>query len=137
MWSRDCPFPGWKFRASDFVASFGLNAALVIGERLQERPDLIAELVHELPRFKVRVSKSGEFIEEGSGRNSLKSPALCLARVGAAIAERFPAEPLSGEEIISSGTLTVGHPTAAGDVWTVAAKGLSLPSLTLRLIKAI
>ncbi len=130
----DCPFPEWKFQPSDFVASFGLHAALVIGERLQVRPDLIAELVDELPRFKVRVSKSGEFIEEGSGRNSLKSPALCLAELGAAIAKRFPAQPLSGEEIISSGTLTAGHPTAAGDVWTVAVEGLSLPSLTLRLI---
>jgi 2-keto-4-pentenoate hydratase len=27
----DCPFPGWKFHHSDFVASFGLHAALVIG----------------------------------------------------------------------------------------------------------
>ena len=130
----DCPFPEWKFQPSDFVASFGLHAALVIGERLQVRPDLIAELVDELPRFKVRVSKSGEFIEEGSGRNSLKSPALCLAELGAAIAKRFPAQPLSGEEIVSSGTLTAGHPTARGDLWTVDVEGLSLPSLTLRLI---
>src|ERR1700739_3318713 len=31
----DCPFPDWQFQPSDFVASFGLHAALVIGERLQ------------------------------------------------------------------------------------------------------
>ncbi len=92
----DCPFPEWKFQPSDFVASFGLHAALVVGERLQVRPDLIAKLVDELPRFKVRVSKGGDFVEEGSGRNSLKSPALCLAELGAAIAKRFPAQPLSG-----------------------------------------
>jgi len=130
----DCPFLEWKFQPSDFVASFGLHAALVVGERLQVRPDLIAELVDELPRLKVRVSKSGEFVEEGSGRNSLKSPALCLAELGAAIAKRFAAQPLSGGEIVSSGTLTAGHPTAAGDVWTVAVEGLPLPSLILRLI---
>src|ERR1039458_4493519 len=35
----DCPFPGWQFQPSDFVASFGLHAALVIGERTQVRPD--------------------------------------------------------------------------------------------------
>jgi 2-keto-4-pentenoate hydratase len=130
----DCPFPEWKFQPSDFVASFGLHAALVVGERLQVRPDLIAPLVDELPRFKVRVSKGGEFVEEGSGRNSLKSPALCLAELGAAVAKRFPTEPLSGGEIVSSGTLTAGHPTASGDVWTVAVEGLSLPSLTLRMV---
>ena len=130
----DCPFPEWKFQPSDFVASLGLHAALVIGERLRVRPDLIAQLADELPRLKVRVSKGGEFVEEGSGRNSLKSPALCLAELGAAVARRFPAEPLSGGEIVSSGTLTAGHPTARGDVWTVGVEGLSLPSLTLRMV---
>ncbi|MGC1652546.1 MAG: hypothetical protein WA722_06980, partial [Candidatus Sulfotelmatobacter sp.] len=125
--------PDWKFQPSDFVASYGLHAALVVGERLQVRPDLIGKLVDELPRFKARVSKSGEFVEEGSGRNSLKSPALCLAELGAAVAKRFPAQPLGAGEIVSSGTLTAGHLTASGDLWTFEVEGLSLPSLTLRL----
>jgi 2-keto-4-pentenoate hydratase len=138
----DCPFPEWQFQPSDFVASFGLHAALVIGERVEVRsdvrPDGIAALVAELPRFKVRMScsnssKNGEFVEEGSGRNSLKSPALCLAELGAAIVRRFPAEPLSAGEIVSSGTLTAGHPTDSGDLWTVEVEGLPLPPLTLRL----
>ena len=134
----DCPFPGWQFQPSDFVASFGLHAALVIGERVQVRPDGIAALVDELPRFKVRMScsnrsKNEDFVEEGSGKNSLRSPALCLAELGAAIVRRFPTEPLSAGEIVSSGTLTAGHPTDRGDLWTVEVEGLSLPPLTLRL----
>jgi 2-keto-4-pentenoate hydratase len=127
----DCPFPDWKFQPSDFVASFGLHAALVVGESVQVRPDLIASLVSQLPQFKVRVSKLGEFVEEGSGKNSLKSPALCLAELGTAIARRFPHEPLSAGEIVSSGTLTAGHPAGKGDVWTVDVEGLSLPGLSL------
>ena len=87
----------------------------------------------ELPRFKVRVSKNGEFVEEGSGRNSLKSPALCLAELGAAVARRFPAQPLSAGEVVSSGTLTVGHPISKGDVWAAEVEGIALPSLALRL----
>ena len=130
----DCPFPEWKFQPSDFVGSFGLHAALVIGERTQIRPDLIASLVNQLPQFKVRVSKRGELVEEGSGRNSLRSPALCLAELGAAIARRFPNEPLSAGEIVSSGTLTAGHPAGKGDVWTVEVEGLPLPPLTLTLL---
>ncbi|MGA8503429.1 MAG: hypothetical protein WB683_17890 [Candidatus Sulfotelmatobacter sp.] len=130
----DCPFPDWKFQPSDFVACHGLHAALVVGERLQVRPDLIAKLVEELPRFKVRVSKSGEFVEEGSGRNSLKSPAVCLAELGAAVAKRFPDQPLGAEEIVSSGTLTAGHLTTGGDLWTFEVEGLSLPPLILRLV---
>jgi 2-keto-4-pentenoate hydratase len=130
----DCPFPDWKFQPSDFVASFGLHTALVIGERVQVQPDLIPKLVEELPRFKVRVSKHGEFVEEGSGKNSLKSPALCLAELGAAIATRFPAQPLGAGEIVSSGTLTAGHPASKCDLWTVEVDGIALPSLTMRLI---
>jgi 2-keto-4-pentenoate hydratase len=129
----DCPFPAWKFQPSDFVASFGLHAALVIGERIQVQPDLIPALVDQLPQMKVRMSKGGEFVEEGSGRNSLKSPALCLAELGAAIARRFPSQSLSAGEIVSSGTLTAGHSTVSGDLWTVDVEGISLPSLTLRL----
>ncbi|MGO8985312.1 MAG: 2-keto-4-pentenoate hydratase [Terriglobales bacterium] len=137
----DCPFPEWQFQPSDFVASFGLHAALVIGDRMQVRPSDIPTLVGELPRFKVRISRSsgsknGEFVEEGSGKNSLRSPALCLAELSAAIVRRFPNEPLCAGEVVSSGTLTAGHPTGSGDLWTVAVEGLSLtlPPLTLRLV---
>lgn len=129
----DCPFPEWKFQPGDFVASFGLHAALVIGERIQVRPDMVATLVDQLARFKVRMSRNGEFVEEGSGRNSLRSPAFCLAELGAAINRRFPNEPLSSGEIISSGTLTAGHLTDKGDLWTAEVEGLPLPPLTLRL----
>ncbi len=136
----DCPFPEWQFQPSDFVASFGLHAALVVGERVEVTPDRIAALVNELPQFKVRVSRSGrskngEFLEEGSGRNSLRSPALCLAELGRAIVRRFPTEPLRAGEIVSSGTLTAGHLTGSGDLWTVEVEGLSLllPPLTLQL----
>jgi 2-keto-4-pentenoate hydratase len=129
----DYPFPEWQFQPSDFVASFGLHAALVIGERVQVRPDLIATLADDLPRFKVRVSKDGEFVEEGSGKASLTSPALCLAELSTAILRRFPGEPLSAGEIVSSGTLTAGHTTDSGDLWTVEVNGLPLPPLTLRL----
>ena len=129
----DCPFPDWQFQPSDFVASFGLHAALVIGERLQVGRDNIATLVETLAKFKVRMSKNGEFVEEGSGRNSLKSPALCLAELSTAIAKRFPAEPLSGGEIVSSGTLTAGHSLEKNDLWKAELGGLPLPPLTLRL----
>lgn len=129
----DCPFPDWQFQPSDFVASFGLHAALVIGERLQVGRDNIATLVETLAKFKVRMSKNGEFVEEGSGRNSLKSPALCLAELSTATAKRFPAEPLSGAEIVSSGTLTAGHSLEKNDLWKAELGGLPLPPLTLRL----
>jgi len=151
----DCPFPEWKFQPSDFVASFGLHAALVVGEKIRVRPDTMVNLLEQLSVFKLRISKGGkfpesgdlvergsaknsvtggEFVEEGSGKNSLKSPALCLAELSAAIARRFPSYPLSAGEIISTGTLTAGHLTVSGDIWTAEVEGLPLPPLTLRLV---
>jgi 2-keto-4-pentenoate hydratase len=129
----DCPFPGWQFQPSDFVASFGLHAALVVGEKIAVRPELIAQLVDDLPRFKVRMLKAGELIEEGSGKNSLRSPALCLAELAAAVLSQSPTDALAAGEIVSSGTLTAGHLIEKGDVWTAEVTGLAVPSLTLRL----
>jgi 2-oxo-3-hexenedioate decarboxylase len=129
----DCPFPDWQFQPSDFVAYFGLHAALVIGDRIPVLPDNIATLPQQLGTFKVRMSKNGEVVEEGSGRNSLKNPALCLAELSRAIAKRFPAEPLRAGEIVSSGTLTAGHPLEKNDLWTAELEGIPLPSLSLKL----
>ncbi len=129
----DCPYPEWKFQPADFVASFGLHAALVVGEKIKVSPGSIPKLVDELPNFKLRMLKRGELVEQGSGKNSLKSPALCLAELGAAIARRLPEEPLKAGELISSGTLTAGHEIARGDLWTAEVEGISLPPLTLRL----
>src|SRR5579863_45619 len=129
----DCPFPDWKFKPADFVASFGLHAALIVGERHQIKPDEIAGLNEKLQQFKLRMLRNGEFVEEGSGKNSLGNPAACLAELSSAILKRTPSEPLAAGELISTGTLTSGHPLQPGDTWTVEVDGLPLPSLTLRL----
>jgi len=129
----DCPFPGWQFQPGDFVASFGLHAALVVGEKIAMRPELIPRLVNDLPTFKVRMLKNNEFVEEGSGKNSLRSPAMCLAELGRAIVKRPGTEPLAAGEIISTGTLTSGHLMEKGDLWTAEISGLVVPNLTLRL----
>lgn len=130
----DCPYPNWKFQPSDFVASFGLHAALVVGERRKISSEMVSKLAEELPRFKVRMVKSGEVVEEGLGKNSLKSPALCLAELAAAIARRFTNEPLRAGELVSSGTLTSGHLTITGDFWRAEVEGIDLPALSLRIV---
>ena len=129
----DCPFPDWKFQPSDFVASFGLHAALVVGQKTPVQTLNTVNLFDQLSVFKLRMLKSGNLIEEGSGKNSLKSPALCLAELGAAIRRRFPSNPLAAGEVVSSGTLTAGHLTTAGDLWTAEVEGIPLPPLTLQL----
>ena len=127
----DCVFPDWKFQPVDFVASFGLHAALVVGAPQRVEPDMIPALVEQLPRFTVKLLKNGDLIGEGSGRNSLRSPALCLGELAAAIARRSPEEPLAAGDLISSGTLTESQPIASGETWTAVVEGLDLPTLTL------
>jgi 2-keto-4-pentenoate hydratase len=127
----DCPYPDWKFQPADFVASFGLHAALIVGERKQVDAAHIPTLLEQLPRFNVKVFKNGEFVEEGSGKNSLRSPALCLAELSRAIAHQPGALPLRPGEIISSGTLTAGHVIVRGDSWRVELEDLPLPALTI------
>jgi 2-oxo-3-hexenedioate decarboxylase len=128
----DCVFAGWTFQPSDFVAAFGLHAALVVGEPRPLVPEIIATVADQLPRFKARLMKDGTLVDEGSGRNSLRSPALCLRELASAIARRPGAEPLAVGELVSSGTLTESHPIAPGETWTAAVEGLDLPALTLR-----
>jgi 2-oxo-3-hexenedioate decarboxylase len=130
----DCVYAGWKFQPTDFVAAFGLHAALVVGEPRHVEPAIVPTLVGQLPRFKVRLLKDGQLVEEGSGRNSLRSPALCLGELASAISRQPDAEPLAAGEIVSSGTLTESYPIAPGDTWTAVVDGLELPDLTLHAI---
>ena len=130
----DCPFAGWKFQPSDFVAAYGLHAALIIGEPLPVDAATIPALVEQLAQFKVRLLKNGAVAADGSGKNSLRSPALCLGELAAAISRRTPEAPLSAGELVSSGTLTESQPIAAGESWTADVEGIDLAPVTLRLV---
>ena len=127
----DCPYPDWKFQPADFVAAYGLHAALVIGKPLQVEAGAIPELVDQLSRFTVRLSRDGEVVGEGSGRNSLRSPALCLGELQAATARQRGATPLAAGDLVSSGTLTESLPIAAPQRWRVEVDGIDLSPLTL------
>jgi 2-oxo-3-hexenedioate decarboxylase len=128
----DCVYADWKFQPPDFVAAFGLHAALVVGTPLIVEPSNIPALVDALPRFTVRLLADGALMADGSGKNSLRSPALCLAELASAIARQSGAEPLGAGELVSSGTLTESQPLAPGQTWTARVDGLDLPALTLR-----
>ena len=84
----DCPFPDWKFQPADFVAAFGLHRALVVGDPRRVDEANIESLDEQLPRFTVRLTRDGELVDEGSGRNSLRSPALCLGELASALSRR-------------------------------------------------
>ena len=127
----DCVFADWKFQPADFVAAFGLHAALVVGQPRPVAAATIPELAEQLGRFTLTLSRNGEAVAEGSGRNSLRSPALCLAELAAAISRQTADAPLSAGELVSSGTLTEGQLISPGDLWTAEVEGIDLAPLTL------
>src|SRR5262249_37601523 len=131
----DCVYPEWKFQPADFVAASGLHAALVVGAPLSIDPRAIPQLVEQLASFKLRLLKSGEVIEEGSGKNALRSPALCVAEVAAAIASQPAADALAAGELISTGTLTNSQPIAGGETWRAEVDGIDLAPVTLTLLR--
>jgi 2-keto-4-pentenoate hydratase len=130
----DCPYADWRFQPADFVAAYGLHSALIVGEPRPITAATVSELVEQLPKFKVRLSKDGQLVEEGSGRNSLRSPALCLAELAWAMVKQDSAESLAAGDLVSSGTLTESTPIQSGATWTASVEGIDLPTLTLTLV---
>ena len=127
----DCVYPDWTFQPADFVAAFGLHAALVVGTPRHVTADGIPALVEALASFKVSLRLGGQGVAEGSGRNSLRSPALCLAELATARAAHPGATPLAAGDLVSSGTLTESQRIHPGEQWSAEVSGLDLDRLTL------
>jgi 2-oxo-3-hexenedioate decarboxylase len=88
--------------------------------------------VESLATFPLKLYRNNELVEEGAGKNSLKSPALCVAELGGAMLRQAGQTPLSAGDLISTGTLTTSQLIAAGEVWKAQVEGLPVPALTLR-----
>jgi 2-oxo-3-hexenedioate decarboxylase len=127
----DSVFADWKFQPADFVAAFGLHAGLVVGAPRRLEPDTLPALAEQLAQFRVELCRNGETVAEGSGRNVLRSPALCLGELAGAIEKRPSEEPLLTGELVSSGTLTESQPIVPGETWTTRVAGIELADLTL------
>jgi 2-oxo-3-hexenedioate decarboxylase len=128
----DCPYPDWKFTPVDFIAAYGLHAGLIVGAPLEVRGDDITPLIDQLAAFTVTLQKDGETVATGSGKNSLRSPALCLGELGAAVVKQGQ-PPLAAGDYVSSGTLTEAQLITAGAAYTAIVEGLDLPPLTVRI----
>ena len=128
----DSVYPDWKFRPEDFVAAFGLHRALVVGSPLGLDERNRAALAEALPAFTVSLSRDGETIASGSGKNSLGSPAACLVELASAVAASPDVASLGRGSLVSSGTLTESQPMGSDQTWRAEISGLDLPPLTLR-----
>jgi len=129
----DCPFREWQFQPADLVAAFGFHAGLVLGEPTPVTDANATSLASQLASFKLKLFKNDAFIEEGGGRNVLRSPALALGEFAAALSRSPWAEPLREGELITTGSLTTPMLIAPGETWRAEPDGLSVAPLTMKL----
>jgi 2-oxo-3-hexenedioate decarboxylase len=124
-------FPDWKFAAPDTVAANGLHGALFVGTR-HEIASRRAAWVHELAAFTIDLYCDGTLSEQGSGALVLDSPLHALRHLAELTAHDPHNPPLQAGEIISTGTLTLAMPVAAGQRWTTKVAGIPLEEINLR-----
>ena len=124
-------FPGWKFRAADCTAAFGLHGRLVVGPPATIGSDERDALFAALPQFKVSLRRNGAVVDSGVGANVLDSPAHALLHLRDVLASQPAFAPLAAGEIVTTGTLTDAWPVAPGEVWTSDYGALPVRGLAL------
>ena len=129
----DCPFPEWQFQPADLVAAYGFHAGLVLGASTPVTSANIATLATQLAQFTLKLFKNDTLVEEGGGRNVLRSPALCLGELAAAIRRSSWAEPLMPGELVSTGSLTTPTLISPGDAWRAEPEELDVAPLVMKL----
>jgi 2-oxo-3-hexenedioate decarboxylase len=122
-------FPGWKFKAADCTAAFGLHAALVVGTPMPVTEANRIALADRLPAFELTLRRDARPVERGIGANVLDSPALALVYLARVLAEQPQAAPLAAGEMVTTGTVTDAWPVAAGEAWSSDYGTLGLPGL--------
>lgn len=124
-------FPGWKFKAPDCAAAFGLHGALVVGTPVPITDANRTALASALPTCQVTLWRGGTVIDRGVGANVLDSPALALAYLARVLSEQPRAPKLAAGEIVTTGTITDAWPVASGETWSSDYGVLGLMGLTL------
>lgn len=125
-------YRGWRFRAPDTVAAFGLHGALFVGEPIIIGPDAQGEWFEALRRFEIQLRRPGTIVETGYARNVLRHGPLAALRQFVEVLERDPDHPaIAAGEIVTTGTLTNAYPIGAGEQWRTVVTGLPLADIQI------
>jgi 2-oxo-3-hexenedioate decarboxylase len=125
-------YPGWRFKAPDTIAAFGLHGALVVGEPVAVEPGDHAMWREALASFDITLSRNGEPQDRGNAANVLGGgPLAALSHLVELLPFDPGALPLAAGEIISTGTLTRALPIAPGETWSTVIEGVPIPGISL------
>ena len=112
--------PDWKFTAPQTVADAGLHGRLLVGPkvRIADLASRADELDRLLARARVRLSRDGVPVEEGTGANVLDSPLRALMHFLVELRSCPGATDIAPGDIVTTGTWTDAWPVRAGERWT-------------------
>jgi 2-oxo-3-hexenedioate decarboxylase len=125
-------FPGWRFRAPDTVAAFGLHGRLYHGPFVSPLPGEGPKAwIERLRDFEIELSRDGESVDRGQGANVLDSPLSALGHFVRGL-DGVSGERLKPGDVVTTGTVTRAFPVKAGETWRSEIVGLPLRGLTIR-----
>ncbi len=125
--------PDWKFTAPQTVADGGLHGRLLVGPKLRvaELAGDADELDRALAGARVRLSRNGAPVEEGTGANVLDSPLRALMHFLVELRSCPGATDLVAGDIVTTGTWTDAWPVQPGEHWTARFDSV-LPALEVK-----
>lgn len=125
-------FPGWKFRAADTVAAFGLHGALLVGPRHPVAAGR-AQWLATLSGFEIDLLCDGQVVDRGRAANVLDGPVSALRHLVGLLGADAGMPALRAGEIVTTGTLTRALPIAPGQTWSTRLRGVALDGISLSL----
>ncbi|MES2106943.1 MAG: fumarylacetoacetate hydrolase family protein [Pseudomonadota bacterium] len=129
-----CPYPEWKFEAADAIAAFGLHGTLLIGEPRMLSSATRLHLADVMANASVSLSCDGQLLGAGYGSNVMESPLHAVWHLHQLLKTQPQFPGLQAGEIITTGTWTDAYPVAAGQTWSTAFSGVTLPGLNISFV---
>ena len=133
-----CPFVDWHFEPIDAIAAFGLHGSLIIGEprmlSAASRRNLAEVLTNSSVSLSVDAGDGFVLRGAGFGADVLDSPVHALMYLHKLLLAQPQFSTLVAGEIITTGTWTEAYAIHAGETWTTAFSGVTLPGLTVSFV---
>ncbi len=123
-------YPGWKFKAPDAIADWGMHGRLLVGQP-QAVDTLGSSLQETLTTFTLALSCDGQLQETGKGANVLGNPLAAVVHLIEVLASQTPHQPLQANELVTTGTVTSAYSVQPGQTWQTVLEGIDLPGLSV------
>jgi 2-oxo-3-hexenedioate decarboxylase len=125
-------FEGWRFRAPDCVADFGLHGRLLVGPRVPI--GAFDDPAAELAGLRLTLLRDGAEVERGNGSAVLDGPLNALHLWVDAMAAQPHHWPIEAGDVVTTGTLTDAWPLHPAQHWQTRLSDDRLAGLALSVV---